>query len=57
VQSFLGSRLQLRALCDITVGDEITITYIDCIDTRAQRQHKLQVYAPSTPNNNTAFVY
>lgn len=48
VQSFLGSRLQLRALCDISVGDEITISYIDGADTHAERQRKLRVHAPSS---------
>ena len=46
VQSFLGSSLQLRALVDIRAGDEVTISYIDCIDTNAQRRHKLQVNFP-----------
>jgi hypothetical protein len=43
VQSFLGSRLQLRAAVDLSPGDEITISYIDCLDTRPQRRRKLQV--------------
>ncbi len=43
VQSFLGSRLQLRAAVDISPGDELTISYIDCLATRQQRRRKLQV--------------
>ena len=43
MQSFLGSRLQLRAAVDLSPGDEITISYMDCIDTRLQRRRKLQV--------------
>jgi hypothetical protein len=51
VQSFLGNRLQLRALSDIRIGDEVTISYTDCLDTAAQRKRKLQVTlpAPSRP--------
>ncbi len=48
VQSFLGNRLQLRALADVRIGDEVTISYIDCLDTAAQRKRKLQVTL-STP--------
>ena len=50
VQSFLGNRLQLRALADIRIGDEVTISYTDCLDTAAQRKRKLQVTRP-TPSH------
>ena len=53
MQSFLGSRLQLRAAVDLSPGDEITISYMDCIDTRLQRRRKLQV----TYHHSNAFIF
>ncbi len=35
--------MQLRAAVDISPGDELTISYIDCLATRQQRRRKLQV--------------